>query len=114
MIQDIGRGRFRNEYTLRAEAAPQDTAVVFRGRTILVVKEDGAEEERFRLPLISELEGAETARFQYLFRIDSTNYQMLLPENYAVPVQASAEKNSSAEDSGSGDNNTLPAEEFSC
>ena len=114
MIQDIGRGRFRNEYTLRAEAAPQDTAVVFRGRTILVVKEDGAEEERFRLPLISELEGAETARFQYLFRIDSTNYQMLLPENYAVPVQASAEENSSGEDSGSGDNNTLPAEEFSC
>ncbi len=114
MIQDIGRGRFRNEYTLRTEAAPQDIAVVFRGRTILAVREDGAEDERFRLPFISELDGAEMARFQYLFRIDSTNYQMLLPENYAEPAQASSEGNSSGEDSGSGGKNSLPAAEVFC
>lgn len=74
MIQDIGEGRFHNEYT-PVDPQPDSRVLCYRGREILV---GGSQEQISFLTYgevtarFPELKGKET----YLFRIDETTYYL--------------------------------------
>lgn len=73
MIQDIGAGRFHNEYRA-CHPQPQDRILSYQGRQVLAKYADGQLTFLTYEEVVGQMEGT----FRYLFSIDGTGY--FLPE----------------------------------